>query len=74
MLRMAIVLGLLAVGCSSSNSLTCCFDTNGDTSFWTCPNQASFDGCCNGNTAMGCGPSANPVNSCTPAQGTTCTP
>jgi len=75
MVRMAIVLGLLAAGCSSSsNNLSCCFNINGDTSLWTCPDQASFATCCNPDTPVGCGQSANPANACTETQGATCSP
>jgi hypothetical protein len=39
----------MAMGCSSSsNSFVCCLDINGSQSFWNCPDQASFNACCDG--------------------------
>jgi hypothetical protein len=71
--RVAAVLALLAVGCSSSsNSLTCCFDINGNTTSWICPNQASFNQCCGGQDPGNCGTNIIPANTCTQMSGTTC--
>ena len=71
--RVAVVLALLPVGCSSSsNSLTCCFDINGNSTFWTFPSQAAFSHCCNGQDPSACGSNVNPANACTQTSGTTC--
>jgi len=71
--RVAVVLALLGVGCSSSsNSFTCCFDINGNTTFWTCPDQNSYSQCCNPDTPASCGTNISPANTCTETTGTTC--
>jgi hypothetical protein len=73
MSRLVLIFAVLAVGCSSSsNSFTCCFDIQGDTTFWTCPDEASFNQCCGGSTPAACGMNITPANTCTPGTGTTC--
>lgn len=70
MLRLVLILAVLAVGCSSSsNSFTCCFNINGDTTFWTCPDQASYNQCCPQSTPADCGTNITPANTCTQTTG-----
>jgi hypothetical protein len=70
----ALVLG---VACGSSDSppsnFTCCFNINGAKSYWKCPDQAAFNGCCLGGQNAGCVndnpgtciPDPNPPSDCT---------
>jgi len=63
------VLGALVVGVAcgsdsgSNSSFVCCFDVNGQKSYWKCPDQAAYNQCCGGGS-----------NGCITGSPGTCTP
>ena len=61
----ALLLGL-ACGSDSGNnsSFVCCFDINGQKSYWKCPDQAAYNQCCSGGLNAGC--INNNPGTCTP--------
>jgi hypothetical protein len=66
MRRLAFAVAALSIGCSSSTtSLTCCFNFNGASTSWTCPDNAAETQCCGGANDSGCGQTASPPNACT---------
>jgi hypothetical protein len=72
--RLVLAIALLSTACSSTSlSLTCCLQSNGSATSWSCPNEAANEQCCEGdNDASGCGPDASPPNTCTGGSVTSC--
>lgn len=71
LILVAGVLGALVLGvaCGSSgdstpSSFVCCFNINGQQSYWKCPNQAAYNQCCSGGLNAGC--INNNPGTCTP--------
>jgi hypothetical protein len=61
----ALVFGVACSGDDSNgSSFKCCFNLNGQKSFWTCPDQAAYNQCCVGGLNAGC-VNDNP-GTCTP--------